>query len=201
MARARAKESAKVAGLNVQEVAIGDVVPYDRNPRKNVKAVDKVAASLREYGWQQPIVVDAAMVIVAGHTRYLAAKSLGMSTVPVHIASTLTPEQVRAYRIADNRTHEEADWDLDLLRSELSDLDVGALVTGFDAAEIERIASGAQRIYEPNVTPEITIKTHTNADIAATQNRLDSQFEDAAKARSERSIMCPSCATQFYIDE
>jgi ParB-like chromosome segregation protein Spo0J len=115
--------------MDVRTVPIDAVTPYERNPRKNLQAVGKVATSLREFGWRQPIVVDENMVVVVGHTRLLAAKSLGMTEVPVHVAVGLPPEKVRAYRLADNRTGEEAEWDDELLALEITELDL----TGFDA--------------------------------------------------------------------
>lgn len=105
--------------MKVRETPIGDVRPYPGNPRVNDGAVEAVAASLREFGWQQPIVVDADGTIIAGHTRYKAAKRLGMDTVPVVVASELTPEQVQAYRLADNKVGELATWDMGLLAGEL----------------------------------------------------------------------------------
>ncbi|HBJ38540.1 MAG TPA: chromosome partitioning protein ParB, partial [Planctomycetaceae bacterium] len=85
--------------------------PYESNPRVNDKAVDAVAASIKEYGFSQPIVVDTYGVIIVGHTRLKAAQKLGLEYVPVVVACHLTPEQARAYRIADNKTAELADWD------------------------------------------------------------------------------------------
>jgi len=90
--------------MDVEMRDIGDVKPYEGNPRQNEDAVDAVAASIREFGFRQPIVVDEEGVIVVGHTRYLAAKKLGLEKVPVHVARGLSPEQIRAYRLADNAT-------------------------------------------------------------------------------------------------
>ena len=104
----------------IQEVAIDSVTPYEKNPRKIPKeAVDKVAASIREFGFKQPIVVDKDMVIIVGHTRLMAAKKLGYEKVPVLVASDLSPEKARAYRLADNKTNELTDWDFDTLQKEL----------------------------------------------------------------------------------
>ena len=129
--------------LAVETWPIERVIPYFRNARKMPEAaVEKVAASLRTFGWRQPIVVDREGVIIVGHTRLAAAKRLGMTEVPVHVAENLTPEQVRAYRLADNRTHEETDWDLGLLAVELSDLaamSVDLASTAFSGAEIDRL--------------------------------------------------------------
>ena len=104
--------------MDIVEIAIGKVVPYARNPRRNDAAVATVAASLAEFGWRQPIVVDEQMVIVAGHTRYEAARRLGMATVPVHVARGLSAAQLRAYRLMDNRSHQNASWDDELLALE-----------------------------------------------------------------------------------
>src|SRR5258708_12442971 len=115
-------------------------VPYAKNPRKIPQsAVDKVAASIKEFGWRQSIVVDAEGVIVVGHTRLLAARKLGLLEVPVHVAADLTEAQCRAYRIADNRVGEEARWDDELLKLEISELGALADLTAFDPKELRRL--------------------------------------------------------------
>jgi len=108
--------------MNIQIVPIENVKPYTRNPRLINHAIDAVAASLKEFGFRQPLVVDKDMILVVGHVRYQAAKKLGLAKIPVHVATDLTPEQVKAYRIADNKTNELADWDFDILPIELSEL-------------------------------------------------------------------------------
>lgn len=119
--------------MKVENVSIQDVKPYDKNPRDNDGGVDAVANSIKEFGWQQPIVVDKDNVIIVGHTRYKAAKKLGMKEVPVVVASNLSDEQVRAYRLADNKTGELTDWDDDLLKTELASiLDVDMSDFGFE---------------------------------------------------------------------
>jgi len=115
------------------------VIPYSRNPRKNDAAVSLVAGSLKEFGWQQPIVVDKEMVIIVGHTRLLAAQQLGMKQVPIVIADQLTPNQAKAYRLADNRVGQEATWDFDLLSLEIGDLkdmDFNLDILGFNEQEL-----------------------------------------------------------------
>lgn len=131
--------------FDVRLVPIGDVVPYSRNPRKNTAAIAKVAASLREFGWRQPIVVDEALTVIAGHTRLEAARTLGMDEVPVHVAIGLTKNQVKAYRIADNRVGEEAEWDNDLLALEVNDLHLDnfdVAVLGFNDEELGKLLNG-----------------------------------------------------------
>lgn len=108
--------------MKVQNVSIDSIKPYENNPRDNDGGVDTVANSIKEFGWQQPIVVDKDNVIIVGHTRYKAARKLGMKEVPVVVANNLTPEQVKAYRLADNKTGELTDWDMSLLDDELGDI-------------------------------------------------------------------------------
>ena len=134
------------------------VVPYARNPRKNQAAIVKVAASIKEFGFRQPIVVDSEMTIVVGHTRYLAAMQLGMEKVPVHVAEGLTPSQIKAYRIMDNRSHEDSEWDEILLPLEFADLKEMGFdleLTGFDEDEIaDLFASGSEGLTDPDEVPE-----------------------------------------------
>ena len=120
---------------------LDELVPYINNPRKNDgAAVDKVAASIREFGFKVPIIVDKAGTIVAGHTRYKASKKLGLTEVPCIIAEELTEQQIKAFRIADNRTAEESSWDFELLSVELESLDDFDLsILGFDENEMARI--------------------------------------------------------------
>lgn len=160
--------------LRVKYVPIGDVRPYEDNPRRNDGAVQAVANSLREFGWRQPIVVDADGTIIAGHTRYKAALELGMTDVPVVVASDLTPEQCSAYRLADNRVGELAEWDSKLLAQELdglADLDMSAF--GFDSGEL---LSGAD---------------------------IDEPFEDyyggdaGEPEQPGKKIICPHCGATF----
>ena len=136
---------------------IDSIRPYDRNPRINDKAVEAVAASLKEFGFRQPIVVDAEGVIIAGHTRWKAAHQLGLAKVPVHVAKDLTPEQVRAYRIADNKTGELAEWDLTILPIEIADLQAGGFdldTIGFDEKELGKLLSDAAGIKEGLTDPD-----------------------------------------------
>lgn len=102
---------------------LDEIKPYEKNPRKNKDAVKYVAESLKEFGAQSPIIVDKDMVIIAGHTRLLAAKQIGMKEFPVIIADGLSKEQVKAYRLADNKTAEKSDWDDDLLSQEIAGMD------------------------------------------------------------------------------
>ena len=109
--------------LNVKMMPIEDVVPYEKNPRLNDQAVDAVASSIREFGFKVPIVVDSKGVVVSGHTRLKAAKKLGLAEVPVIVADDLDDTKIKAFRLADNKVAELAEWDESLLIKELEELD------------------------------------------------------------------------------
>ncbi len=117
--------------MKIIEKRLDQIRPYENNPRHNDAAVEYVANSLRRFGWKQPIVIDKDGVIVAGHTRYLAAQELGMEKAPCVIADDLTPDEVKAYRLADNKVGEIAEWDFGALDFEMTDLEAA----GFDMSE------------------------------------------------------------------
>src|SRR5262245_13231088 len=121
---------------------ITSICPYENNPRLNDAAVDAVAASIKAYGFRQPLVVNEQGVIIVGHTRYKAALKLGLESVPVHVAVGLSPAQAKAYRIADNQTATISSWDEDKLPQELAELQEQGFdlaLTGFDADELLRL--------------------------------------------------------------
>lgn len=112
--------------MNIKHMKIEDLIPYENNPRNNDNAVEFVANSIKEFGWKQPIVIDKNNVIIAGHTRLKAAERLGLESVPCLLADDLTHEQVRAYRLADNKTSEISEWNFESLEGELNELkDIG----------------------------------------------------------------------------
>jgi DNA modification methylase len=152
------QSQAKETNVKVELRDIQTIRPYESNPRLNDQAVEAVAKSLREFGFRQPIVVDADGVIICGHTRYKAAQKLGLKQVPVHVATDLTPAQVKAYRIADNQTATLADWNYDLLPLELKDLqgmnfDLDLL--GFSAEDLGALLApaGNEGLTDPNAVP------------------------------------------------
>lgn len=118
---------------------LSEIKPYAKNPRKNDDAVKYVAESIKQFGFRVPIIVDANGEIVAGHTRYKAAKKLGMTEVPCVSADDMTPEQVKAFRLADNKTAEKAEWDMGLLADELAGLDIDMSLFGFDLIEKDEV--------------------------------------------------------------
>ena len=118
--------------MQINYIQIGELKPYKNNPRKNDGAVDAVAASIREFGFKVPIVIDKDREIVAGHTRYKAAMKLGLDKIPCIVADDLSPEQIKAFRLADNKTAELAEWDIDMLNIELDDIQLDMSMFGFD---------------------------------------------------------------------
>ena len=176
----------------MQNIEINKIVPYSRNPRKN-QHVDKVASSIKEFGFQQPIVVDKDHVIIVGHTRYQAAMKLGMKEVPVIVAKNLSENQVKAYRIADNRVAEESQWDNELLNLELLDLqksefDLDSL--GFEQNELSRIFNQNDPMF---VSPEqsgienneANIEDFIPSQVRMIQLFLNSESEPKFKAMIE----------------
>jgi ParB-like chromosome segregation protein Spo0J len=173
-----AQKKAKLSAINDFAIEWWDVErpkDYPLNARKwKPAAVVKVAASIKAYGWRQPIVVDDAGVIVIGHLRRAAARQAGLPQVPVHVAAGLSPEAIRGLRLADNRTHDEAEWDIDLLTrefGELKALDFDLRATGFDLLQVDSYLRGV------NFTPA------TEAD----QDRLD----------QKKPTKCPECGHEF----
>jgi len=152
---------------------LSEIVPYEGNPRIIPEsAVEKVAASIKAFGWRQPIVVDTAGVIVVGHTRLLAAKRLRLRSAPVHVARGLSTDQLKAYRLADNRVGEETSWNKELLAGELGELqavsfDLG--LAGFDPVEL------------PSADPRFEVLPSSEV------RRLDRLVE----------IECPKCGHRF----
>lgn len=157
--------------MEIKWIPIDQIKPYEKNPRINENAVEQVAESIRQYGWQQPLVLDKDKVIVVGHTRYKAAISMGMETVPCIIADNLTKAQAKAYRIADNKTSDFSLWNNALLLDELSDLD--DLFTGFD---IEPFAETAE------ILDESDNSIIMDAD-------FETMYEVVFKSRDEKKII------------
>ena len=146
--------------MQIELRKLDEVKPYENNPRVNDDAVEAVAKSIKEFGFRQPLVVDANGVIICGHTRWKAAKKLGLEQVPVHVARDLTPEQVKALRIADNKTAELSDWNYELLPLELSELqemNFDLSLLGFDSSELEKLLNGdalTEGLTDPDGVPE-----------------------------------------------
>lgn len=121
--------------MKIIDKKLAELTPYANNPRLNDGAVDAVAASIKAFGFKVPIVIDANGVIVAGHTRLKAAQKLGLKTVPCVVADDLTPEQIKAFRLADNKVGELAEWDFEKLNFELDSIDMDMSMFGFDSMD------------------------------------------------------------------
>lgn len=157
--------------MEIREIEISKIKPYAKNPRKNDKAVDAVANSIKEFGFKVPLVIDSNYEIVAGHTRYKASKKLKLTTVPCIIADDLTEEQIKAFRLADNKVGEIAEWDDELLSEELLDLDLDMSLFGFDL-ESE------------------TIEGFEETDVSIKNNQPN--FE-----KEKKECTCPQCGLKF----
>jgi DNA modification methylase len=137
--------------MKVENIDINKIKPYDKNPRNNANSIHRVADSISEFGFRQPIVVDEDMIVLAGHTRLLASKQLGLKKVPVHIAEGLTNAQKKAYRIMDNKSSEDSEWDKDLLNLEIKDLiedNYDLNMTGFTPEQIDALSVLTESILE-----------------------------------------------------
>ncbi len=142
--------------MKVEHVSIDKLVPYARNPRINAHLVDEVAASIKEFGFQQNIVVDSEMVIVVGHVRYMAAQKLGMKEVPVNVMKG-SKAKIRAYRIADNKLGEKSQWDNQLLHLEIGELEeegYDKTKTGFNEDELNNLHASMARLQEDGIDGE-----------------------------------------------
>lgn len=151
-------------------MALNDIKPYENNPRNNEETVEKVANSIKKFGFNQPIVVDKDNVIIVGHTRYLAAQELGLTEVPVIVAENLSEEQARAYRLADNKTGELAGWNFEKLALELE--------------QIEDIDMG-----------EFGFIEGSDLDITDDDFLSDNQI----KEKEPKKVTCPHCGQEFEL--
>ena len=180
--------------MDVKNFRLADIKPYEKNPRKNDSAVTAVAKSIEQFGFKVPLVIDSNNVIVCGHTRYKAAKRLNLATVPCVVADDLTPEQVKAFRLADNKVAEFATWDFELLDAELNSLSCDLNEFGFHTANVSIDAFWEKTAPAPP----------TKNDTPATEN-VDSEppkeidAEPPDEASEQRIITCPHCGQTFEL--
>ena len=170
--------------MDVKYFHLDELQPYEKNPRKNDSAVDVVANSIKEFGFKVPIVIDADNVIVAGHTRYKAARKLGLDSVPCVIADDLSPEKIKAFRLADNKTAEFAAWDFELLDTELSDISFDMNNFGFKLADFGNIDDFFEEIDSD--------KPHAEIDSDKPHTEINSD-------KPHTTIICPHCGRKFAI--
>lgn len=140
--------------MEIVKKKIEEIFPYENNPRKNDEAVEFVANSIKEFGFKVPIIIDENNIIVAGHTRYKACKKLGIMEVPCVIADDLNEEQIKAFRLADNKVSEISEWDLELLDNELSEIDLDMEQFGFELKSVEEEQEVVEDDYEVELPKE-----------------------------------------------
>ena len=173
--------------MNIQLINIDKLLPYINNPRKNLN-IDKVASSIKEFGFQQPIVVDKNYTIIVGHTRFEAAKKLGLKEVPVQIAD-LTEHQARSYRIADNRLNQDATWDTKLLNLEFNDLlsnNIDLDILGFSNDELDNLLLKTDEESDIDLNENIESQEERINDIKMIQLFFNSENEILFKQAIEK---------------
>ena len=181
----------------VKQMDLSEIKPYDNNPRRNDEAVDPVARSIKEFGFNQPIVIDADNTIVVGHTRWKAAVKLGLKKVPV-LQLDIPPEKAKAYRIADNQTSNRSEWDpIALLKevTELQDVDLDLDVLAFETAELDGILESE---FSPNESPTVDTDAVTDEDIGNAQDEADEGLDDQ---KVLIDVTCPECGNVFSIEK
>lgn len=151
--------------MEIIEKKVEDLIPYENNPRKNDSAVQFVANSIKEFGFKVPVVIDKGNTIVCGHTRLKAAQQLGLETVPCVIADDLSEEQIKAFRLADNKTSEFASWDFEKLELEMQEIEAGLAnlnmedfgfgSSGINSAEIDDLFDEESQRPKKEVTPAV----------------------------------------------
>jgi ParB family chromosome partitioning protein len=157
--------------MEIVDIAVKDLVPYDKNPRRNDEAAVKVAESIKQFGFKIPLVVDRNNVVVCGHTRLKAAKKLKLKTVPCILADDLSEDQIKAFRLVDNRTAEIAEWDFALLEEELADVQLDMTAFDFDdllaeeeaGSENSQTPVGAEREEESALPPPTEREQYVHA--------------------------------------
>ena len=153
-----------MSDLKIEYISTDKLIPYINNPRVNDNAVDKVAASIKEFGFKNPIIIDKENVIVAGHTREKAARKLGLKEVPTIRAEDLSDTQIKAFRLADNKTSEFSEWDVELLDIELDNININMGDFGFKIDD-DGLEDIEVEIQEREITPFVKVHYMITADL------------------------------------
>ena len=180
--------------MQIIEKSIADIRPYENNPCNNEAAIRYVANSIKDFGFKVPIVIDKNGTIITGHTRVLAAKKLDMKTVPCILADDLTPEQVKAFRLADNKVSEMADWNWAKLEKELDslgNLDWDMSSFGFDM-QFDETNEDFNSFFEP-APPKGSQQVIQKETTAEAEDNVGTENEDAEIEKSAKSFVCPHC--------
>ena len=199
--------------VKVIAMAVKDLVPYANNPRNNEQAVDTVAKSIKEFGFTNPIVVDSDNVVINGHTRLLAAEKLGLEKVPVIRKEDLTPEQVKAFRLVDNKTSELSGWDFEKLDAEIAELQA----MDFDMSEFEFESSHnfnaeAYSDFFEDASSQSQAQEQSQDNSAQTEHGLEQSQEPGKSTEpvskaveqeiddtASREVVCPHCGKSFVL--
>lgn len=197
--------------VKVVAMAVKDLIPYANNPRNNEQAVDTVAKSIKEFGFTNPIVVDSDNVVINGHTRLLAAEKLGLEKVPVIRKEDLTPEQVKAFRLVDNKTSELSGWDFEKLDAEIAELQA----MEFDMSEFEfesnydftaeaysdffEDASPQSQTQEHSQDAPAPVQTEHGQELESSTEPVDKAIEQEAKDTASCEVVCPHCGGSFVL--
>lgn len=177
--------------MKIQTLPLDDVKPYWRNPRKNERAIQAVKQSIQNYGFNQPLILDAKKVIIAGHTRYKALLELGWTEAPCLIVD-LDPIKAKEYRIADNKTSELSEWDMDALIPELREIEgVAEMQAFFPDLDLDGL-----------LKETATVADVTTAQIEKQQEKMENRFEEhSATVQGQYvEILCPHCGEAFFLD-
>lgn len=161
--------------MKIIEIATEELKPYENNPRKNDSAVDAVRKSIQQFGFKEPIVIDKNKIIICGHTRLKAAKLLGIKKIPCVVADDLTPEQIKAFRLIDNKTAELAAWDFEKLETELENIEI----PDFDMADFN-----------------FELKNFNQSDAPKTFENFE---ENVNRAKKNKTVICPKCGEEIAI--
>lgn len=183
-------------GLQVQSVPIDSITPYKNNSRTHgAEQIERIAASIRKYGFNQPIVVDENSIILVGHGRYEAAQLLGLEQVPVVVVLDLSDDDKTAYRILDNKLQQDSTWNFTALKTEFDLLKSGGYE--FQSWGLDALYDFS-RGFQPNLMPQVAPASPSEEDIAKKGQELQGQYEGQ---RPKIEVCCPECAATFLIDK
>lgn len=179
---------------------IEELKPYENNPRKNDEAVQYVKNSIKEFGFKVPIVIDEGGVIIAGHTRYKASMELGLNEVPCIVANDLNEEQIKAFRLADNKVSEKAEWDFNMLGEELAELDIDMEQFGFESLDINEEDFGTEfNLKDGDREPIQTMSITLSDDQADTINEAISKMKQTETFKNYEGINQNSNGNALYL--
>ena len=187
--------------MQIKEFSLQELRPYEKNPRKNDAAVEKVANSIKTFGFKVPLVIDTDNVIVCGHTRFKAAQKLGLNKVPCVVADDLSPELIKAFRLADNKVAELSYWDFEKLGFELDELKNVGLdlsVLGFDLPHVD-VNDFFEEVETKKIKPEKAKSEEPETQKFSTEqaNENYKNFEDIANKK--KIIICPHCGKEIEL--